>query len=83
MASQIDIERACFAGIVFGTMAHFTPRITGDQAAVKAGIGVAGASLIFKGMEKGLRIQKNPWIEIPVTIACICSADRLVHNEHH
>lgn len=83
IASQVDIEKACFAGIIFGTMGHFTPKITGDQAAVKAGIGVASASLIFKGMEKGLRIKNNPWIEIPVTIACIGSADRLVRNEQH
>ena len=60
-------------------MAHFTPKITGDQAAFKAGAGVAMSSLVMKGVHHGLRVQKSPYIEIPVTIACICAADRFIN----
>ena len=78
LASQIDVEKACTAGIIFGTVAHFTPRWTGEEAAAKAGFGIAGSTAAMNILVKGFRIKQNPYIEIPLTIAGLVAADRMV-----
>ena len=57
LASQIDIEKACTAGIIAGTIGHFTPRWTGEEAAAKAGFGIAGSTAVMNIMMKGFRIK--------------------------
>lgn len=81
IATTLDVKRIAYASIAAGTLAHFTPRITGDNAAQKCGMAVGAADLMFKGVEKAFKIQRNPYVEIPVTLACICAADWAIKHE--
>ena len=45
------------AGTIAGIGGHFTPFITGEDAATKAGLGVAVASSAMKVLNKGLKIK--------------------------
>ena len=71
------------AGSLAGFGGHFTPIVTGEDAATKAGLGVAAASSAMKILEKGFKIRANPYIEIPMTIAGIAAANHLVNDKRH
>ena len=47
IAAHLDVKRIAYSSIAAGTLAHFTPRITGDNAAQKCGMGVGAAGLVF------------------------------------
>lgn len=78
LASQIDIEKACAAGIIFGTVAHFTPLWTGEEAAAKAGFGIAGSTAAMNILVKGFKMKQNPYVEIPLTVASLYAANKMV-----
>ena len=71
--------KAAMAGSIAGFGGHFTPIVTGEDAATKAGLGVAAASSIMKV----IRIKQNPYIEIPLTIAGIAAANHFVNEKRH
>lgn len=75
--------KAALAGSIAGIGGHFTPIITGEDAATKAGLGVAAASSVMKVLEKGFKIKQNPYFEIPLTIAGIAAANHLVNDKKH
>jgi hypothetical protein len=75
--------KAAMAGSLAGFGGHFTPIVTGEDAATKAGLGVAAASSAMKILEKGFKIRANPYIEIPMTIAGIAAANHLVNDKRH
>ena len=83
VASQVDMGKASTAGIICGLAGHFTPLITGEDAATKAGLGVAASSIVYKVLVQGFKIKQNPYIEIPLTIAGIAAANRLVNDKKH
>ena len=57
VASQVDMGKASTAGIVCGLLGHFTPIITGEDAATKAGLGVAASSAVYSVLVKGFKIK--------------------------
>ena len=71
------------AGSIAGLGGHFTPLISGEDAATKAGLGVAAATSAMKVLEKGFKIKQNPYIEIPMTIAGIAAANKFVSGKNH
>ena len=75
--------KAAMAGTIAGFGGHFTPLVTGEDAATKAGLGVAIASSTMKVLTTGLRMKQNPYIEIPLTIAGIAAANRFVNDKRH
>ena len=81
VASQVDIGKASTAGIVAGLLGHFTPLITGEDAATKAGLGVAASSAVYKVLVVGFKVKQNPMIEIPLTIAGIAAVNRAVNDK--
>ena len=71
------------ASSVAGFGGHFTPVVTGEDAATKVGLGVAASSSAIKLLEKGFKIKNNPYVEILLTIAGIAVANHLVNDKRH
>lgn len=57
--------------------------ITGEDAATKAGLGVAASSAVYKVLVQGFKIKQNPMLEIPLTIAGLAAANHLVNEKRH
>ena len=75
--------KAAMAGSIAGIGGHFTPIITGEDAATKAGLGVAAASSTMKVLSKGFKMKQSAMIEIPLTVAGIMAANHFVNEKHH
>ena len=83
LSSQVDMGKLAMASSIAGFAGHFTPAVTGEDAATKVGLGVAASSTAMKILEKGFKIKNNPYVEIPLTIAGIAVANHLVNDKRH
>ena len=77
VCKAVNVQQAASAGIILGTLGHFTPAITGEDAAAKGALGVAASSAVYNVLVKGFKIKQNPMVEIPLTIAGIAAANKL------